>query len=82
MTEKELTLLGFKMEEIKEYDEDKSYYYVLDIVDGLTLITPTNEEIKYNDWHVDFFDTEPLVRFKNFGELQALINQLTNAIVK
>jgi hypothetical protein len=82
MTEKELTLLGFKMEEIKEYDEDKSYYYVLDIVDGLTLITPTNEEIKNNDWHVDFFDTEPLVRFKNFGELQALINQLTNAIVK
>jgi len=46
MTERELILLGFKSEEIKEHDEDDSYYYVLDIVDGLTFITPTNEEIK------------------------------------
>ena len=42
MTEKELILLGLKSEEIKEHDEDESYYYVLDIVDGITLITPTS----------------------------------------
>ncbi len=82
MTERELILLGFKSEEIKDYDGDKSYYYVLDIVDGMTLITPTNEEIKDNDWYVEFFDTNPSIRFKNFEELQRLINQLTNAIVK
>ena len=41
MTEKELTLLGFKMEEIKEYDDDivemleESWYYsvIEDIVE-------------------------------------------------
>ena len=82
MTERELILLGFKSEEIKEHDEDESYYYVLDIVDGLTFITPTNDEIKDGDWYVDFFNTDPLVRFHEFGELQGLINQLTRAIVK
>jgi hypothetical protein len=82
MTERELILLGFKSEEIREHDEDESYYYVLDIVDGLTLITPTNEEIKDGVWHVDFFNTDPLVRFHEFGEVQALINTLTKAIVK
>ena len=34
MTERELILLGFKSEEIKEYDEDESYYYVL-LMDSL-----------------------------------------------
>ena len=82
MTERELILLGFKSEEIKEHEDDESYYYVLDIVDGLTFITPTNEEIKDGDWHVDFFNTDPLVRFHEFGEVQGLINQLTKAIVK
>ena len=82
MTERELILLGFKSEEIKEHEDDESYYYVLDIVDGLTFITPTNDEIKDGDWHVDFFNTDPLVRFHEFGELQGLVNQLTRAIVK
>jgi len=82
MTEKEMTLLGFKREEIREHDEDDSYYYVLDIVNGITFITPTNEEIKGDDWYVEFFNTDPLIRFHNFGEVQALINQLTLAIIK
>ena len=30
MTERELILLGFKSEEIKEHEEDESYYYVVD----------------------------------------------------
>lgn len=82
MTERELILLGFNSEEIKEHEEDMSYYYVLDIADGLTLITPTNEEIKDGDWYIEFFNTDPLVRFHEFGEVQGLINQLTKAIVK
>jgi len=82
MTERELILLGFKSEEIKEHEEDESYYYVLDIVDGITFITPTNEEIKHSNWYVEFFNTDPLVRFHEFGEVQALINTLTKAIVK
>jgi hypothetical protein len=82
MTERELILLGFKSEEIKEHDEDDSYYYVLDIVDGLTFITPTNEEIKDGNWYVEVFNTDPQIRFNEFGELQGLINQLTKAIIK
>lgn len=82
MTERELILLGFKSEEIKEHDEDETYYYVLDIVDGLTFITPTNEEIKDDKWYVEVFNTDPLIRFHEFGEVQGLINQLTKAIVK
>jgi hypothetical protein len=82
MTERELILLGFKSEEIKEHDEDESYYYVLDIVDGLTFITPTNEDIKDGNWYVEVFNTDPQIQFSNFGEVQGLINQLTKAIVK
>ena len=81
MTEREVQLLGFQREEIKEHDEDTSYYYAFDVVDGVTFITPTNEEIKDGNWYVEFFNTDPLVRFHEFGEIQALINQLTNAIV-
>ena len=82
MTEKEIILLGFKSEEMREHDEDESYYYALDIVDGITFITPTNDEIKEDNWYVDFFNTDPIVRFHEFGEVQGLINQLTKAIVK
>lgn len=82
MTERELILLGFKSEEIREHDEDETYYYVLDIVDGITFITPTNDDIKDGNWYVDFFNTDPLVRFYEFGEVQELINKLTRAIIK
>ena len=50
MTEKELFLLGFEKEEVKDYDDDDSYYYVLDVVDGLTFITPTNENFRDGNW--------------------------------
>ena len=82
MTERELTLLGFKIELIGEYDEDDSYYYVLDIVNGITFITPTNEEIKNDEWYVELFDTDPSIRFDSFGQVQGLINTLNSAIVK
>lgn len=82
MTELELKLLGLKVEELKEYDGDESYYYALDIVNGLTFITPTNEEIKNDEWYVEIFNTDPQIKFYNFGEVQGLINQLKSAIVK
>ena len=82
MTEKELFLLGFEKEEIKDYDDDDSYYYVLDVVDGLTFITPTNENFRDSNWYVEIFNTQPSIRFTEFGELQGIINQLTKAIVK
>ncbi len=82
MTERELILLGFKSEEIKEHEDDETYYYVLDIVNGITFITRTNDEIKDDEWYVEFFNTDPSVRFHDFKEVQSLMNQLRNAIVK
>ena len=82
MTEREIILLGLKSELIKEHEDDETYYYVLDIVDGLTFITPTNEEIKDGNWYIEFFNTDPEIRFYSFGESQALINQLTRNIHK
>lgn len=82
MTERELILLGFKSEEIREHEDDETYYYVLDIVDGITFITQTNDEIKDDEWYVEFFNTDPSVRFHDFKEVQSLMNQLRNAIVK
>jgi hypothetical protein len=81
MTEREIQLLGFTNEEMKEYEEDESYYYVLDIVDGLTFITRSNDEIINDEWYVDVFNTYPIIRFDSFGELQSLISLLTNRIV-
>ena len=82
MTERELITLGFLIEEIREHDEDDVYYYALDVVDGITFITTTNDEIKDDDWYVEIFNTDPIIRFYDFQEVQGLINTLKNRIVK
>ena len=82
MTEKEIQLLGFQKENLVDYDQEDSYYYVLDIVEGLTFITPTKDDIKNDEWYVEIFNTDPFIRFRKFEEVQVLINKLTKAIVK
>jgi hypothetical protein len=82
MTENEIKLLGLQKEDMGQWDNDESYYYVLDIANGLTFITPANDEIKNDEWYVEIFNTDPLIRFNEFTEVQGLINQLTNAIAK
>jgi hypothetical protein len=82
MTEREVIQLGFLSEEIREHDEDDAYYYALDVVDGITFITTTNDEIKDDEWYVEIFNTDPVIRFYDFQEVQGLINILKNRIVK
>jgi hypothetical protein len=82
MTEREIIELGFIGEEIREHDEDDAYYYALDVVDGLTFITTTNDEIKDDEWYVEIFNTDPIIRFYDFQEVQGLINTLKTRIVK
>ena len=82
MTERELISLGFLSEQIKDNDEDDTYYYALDVVDGITFITTTNDEIKDDEWYVDIFNTDPIIRFYDFQEVKGLINTLKNRIVK
>ena len=43
MTENEIKLLGLEKEDMGQWDNDESYYYVLDIANGLTFITPAND---------------------------------------
>ena len=81
MTETEIKLLGFEKVYIKEYDEDDSYYYVLDIVDGLTLISTQVYELGVeHDVVVEIFNTDPHIRWNNFGELQSFINDMRSRI--
>ena len=82
MTEREIILLGLKSEDMAQWDGDDTYYYALDVVDGLTFITPSNDEIKNDEWYVEIFNTDPVIRFDNFEETQSLINLLTNRVVK
>jgi len=93
MTERELQLLGFKKEESdgtecvdsdgKRWIEDEFYYYSLDIAAGFAFITCASDEVgEDGQWFVEFFDSDPQIRFMEFGELQALINLITSRIVK
>lgn len=92
MTEKQLQLLGFKKEvssgatHIKEdgseWVEPEFYYYALDIATGFGFISCASDETKDDQWYVDFFDSSPIIRFTEFGEMQALINLITSRIVK
>ncbi|NBW22977.1 MAG: hypothetical protein EBR82_85035 [Caulobacteraceae bacterium] len=82
MTEKELQLLGFYQEGYLDFDGEY-HYYVYDIVRGLSLISNSNDEVAEDgEWFVEFFDTEPEIRFTEFGEVQALINLLQSKIIK
>lgn len=84
MTERELILLGFKSEEIIDFEgqENPDYYYAYDVVNGLTLITPSKGELVGEDWYVEIFNTDPTIRFYKMEKVQVLINTLEKAIIK
>jgi len=93
MTEKEIQLLGFEKQEdggIELSDnesglwiENEFHYYTYDIAMGLSLISNSNDEVgEDGKWFVEIFNTEPAIRFMEFGEVQALINLLQSRIVK
>ena len=81
MTEKELKLLGFDKESIEDLDYENNYYYVLDVVNGLTFISCSKDQVEDDKWYVDIFNTEPTIRFKKFEEVQSLINKLKKSII-
>lgn len=82
MTEKEIELLCLEKEFILEYDGDEDYYYVLDVVDGLTLITNCKSEEKGNQWQIEIFNTDPGIVFHQYEEVQSLLNLLKSRIIK
>jgi hypothetical protein len=93
MTEKEIQLLGFEKQEDGgiELSDDESglwiehefHYYTYDIAMGLDLISNSNDQVgEDGEWFVEIFNTEPAIRFTEFGEVQALINLLQSRIIK
>jgi len=83
MTEKEIQLLGFKKRtDVSDPDQEFSYY-VYEISRGLSFITNANDEIdSEDDWFVEFFDTEIPVRYTQFEEVQALLNNIEKHLIK
>jgi hypothetical protein len=84
MTEKEIQLLGFEV----NYDDgggawDKYHYYSYTVASGFEFISNASDEVgEDGKWYVDFFDSNPTIRFTEFGEVQSLINLLEKRIIK
>ena len=82
MTEKEIQLLGFEMQESTD-EFEPFYYYTYKIADGLEFISNANDEVSEDqEWRVDIFNTDPHIRFTEFGDVQGLINILEKRKVK
>lgn len=83
MTEKELQILGFVKETMYGYEdeEDPDYYYFFDVVNGITFISQSKNQVIDNNWTVDFFNTDPVVRFDKMEKVQSLINTISKAVV-
>jgi len=81
MTEKEIQLLGFE-KQVEEDTEHPFYYYTLDIANGLSFISNASDETlggPDGDWYIEFFDN-PAIRYAQFEEFQALLNNLQRHI--
>ena len=81
MTENEIKLLGFE----KQEDNDgvtPFHYYTYKIANGFEFISCANDEVNEGEWYVDFFDSDPTIRFIQFSEVQALINMLEKRVIK
>lgn len=80
MTEREIELLGFKREESLDND---FYYYTYDIANGFSFISCSDDEVgKDGKWFVEFFNSDPQIRFDKMEEVQTLINLIEKRIVK
>ena len=93
MTEKEIQLLGFERQDDNgvsceddignAWTEDAFYYYTYTVAQGLEFISNSNDEVgEDGEWYVEFFDTDPAVRFTRFEEMQQLINLIEKRIVE
>jgi hypothetical protein len=82
MTEREIQLLGFEREDMNDGDYS-GYYYAYRIANGFEFLSNANDEIgEGEEWFVEFFNSDPQIRFDEFGEMQALINLIEKRVVK
>ena len=75
MTEKEIQLLGFERQDEEYLYEHSYHYYTYTIAKGFEFISNSSDEVgEDGQWYVEFFESEPTIRFTQFGEVQTLIN--------
>lgn len=76
MKEQDLLELGFEIQYAYAhetgYDED-FYYYRYPFAQHLQLISSSSDEVKNNEWFVEFFDIEAEIRFTNSNDVNKLI---------
>lgn len=83
MTEKQIQLLGFERNDEEDLYDNNYRYYSYTVARGFQFISNSSDEVgEDGQWYVEFFNSEPTIRFTEFGEVQALINLLTSRIVK
>jgi hypothetical protein len=64
MKEQDLIDAGFTRRDVskEESGNDKDFhYYVLDVVDGITLVSDSTEEIDGDNWTVDCFEVDKIL---------------------
>ena len=71
MNEEQLKVLGFEKQEEKSF-----YYYTLDIVNGLSFISQSNDEVENSEWIAEIFNTTPTIKFNDYEKLRNLIDIL------
>jgi hypothetical protein len=82
MTEKELESLGFDLEGYGDFDGEW-HYYSLQLASGFGFISCANNQVgEDGQWYVDFFDSDPLIRFTDYDELRNIISLVETRIVK
>jgi len=75
MTEKEIQLLGFERQDEND-DKDPFHYYTYTVARGFEFISNSSDEVEDGQWYIEFFESDPMIRFTQFGEVQTLINLL------
>lgn len=83
MTENEIKSLKFEKVKVsaEESGDKPYYYYTYDVVNGLSFISNSSDDVKDDEWFVEFFNTEIPVRFNDMSQVSNLIEILTKAIL-
>ena len=78
MKEQDLIDLGFERTYLidlglERIDEDTFYYYALDLVRGLELISNDSDDLADGKWYVELYEADG-IRFVDKENLEAFIN--------
>lgn len=83
MKEQDLVDLGFERTDVSEIESggDPFHYYTLDFSKGFSLISPSNDEVKDGEWHVEVFEA-PEIGFAEKKDVKLLIDLIEKNIIK